>query len=154
MTAYTVRFFDLLLMSLLVGTMFGIWFGFNPSKLSPATYIEQQQGTIRAFNTLLPLLGAMCVVLTAGLAFMSRGNPLVCYLFIGAAVLLVVAGLITRFANQPINSMVMTWSTQAPPTNWESLRDTWWQWHITRTLAGIGALALTLLAALGMHSPP
>ena len=31
MIANTVRFLGLLLMSLLVGTMFGIWLGFNPS---------------------------------------------------------------------------------------------------------------------------
>ena len=34
MTAYIIRFTGLLLMSLLVGTMFGIWLGFNPSGLT------------------------------------------------------------------------------------------------------------------------
>lgn len=35
-----VRFMDLLLVALLVGAMFGIWFGFDPVGLSAAAYIE------------------------------------------------------------------------------------------------------------------
>ena len=42
----------------------------------------------------------------------------------------------------------MTWSAQAPAADWEQLRDVWWKWHILRSLAGIGALALTALAVL------
>ena len=149
MAANIIRFIGLLLMSLLVGTMFGIWLGFNPSALTAATYVEQQQNAIRALNTALPALGAVCILLTAVLAVLTKNEPRSRYLLIAAVVCLVTAGLITRFANQPINSLVMTWSAQAPATNWMELRDTWWNWHILRTVAGICALSLTILAALG-----
>ena len=62
---------------------------------------------------------------------------------------LVLAGLVTRFGIQPINSLVMTWSAQAPAANWMEQRDTWWNWHILRTVAGICALSLTILAVIG-----
>ncbi len=153
MTANIIRFIGLLLMSLLVGTMFGIWLGFNPAGLTAATYVEEQQHTIRALNTVLPVLGAICILLTAALAALTKGDRLARNLLIVAVVCLAVAGLITRFENQPINSQVMTWSAQAPATNWMELRDTWWHWHILRTVAGIGALTLTLLAALGRWRP-
>jgi uncharacterized membrane protein len=126
MSAYLIRFIGLLLMSLLVGTMFGIWLGFNPSMLSAATYVEQQQHTIRALNTVLPALGAVCILLTAALAVLTKDDTRARYLLIAAVVCLVAAGLITRFANQPINSQVMTWSAQAPAANWTELRDAWW----------------------------
>ena len=42
----------------------------------------------------------------------------------------------------------MTWSPESPAANWMELRDTWWHWHILRTVAGVGALTLALLAAL------
>jgi uncharacterized membrane protein len=125
MSAYLIRFIGLLLMSLLVGTMFGIWLGFNPSMLSAATYVEQQH-TIRALNTVLPALGAVCILLTAALAVLTKDDTRARYLLIAAVVCLVAAGLITRFANQPINSQVMTWSAQAPAANWTELRDAWW----------------------------
>lgn len=143
-----IRFIDLLVMSLLVGTMFGIWIGFNPSGLSAVAYVEQQQNSIRAFNTLLPALGAVCILLTSSLALLQKVSARSRSLLIVAAVCLVAAGLITRFGNQPINSQVMTWTADAPPENWRELRDTWWHWHITRTVAGLFALSFTLLGTL------
>jgi len=151
MVANTLRFLGLLLTSLLVGTMFGIWLGFNPSALTAATYVEQQQNAIRALNTALPVLGAVCILLTAALAVYTKSDRRSRYLLMAAVAFLVVAGLITRFENQPINSLVMTWSAQAPATNWMALRDSWWNWHVLRTVAGICALSLTILAALGEH---
>ena len=68
----TIRFADLFIMALLVGTMFGIWIGFDPAHLSASTYVEQQQQSIRKFNTLLPILGAVCILLTIGLAVLAR----------------------------------------------------------------------------------
>jgi uncharacterized membrane protein len=143
------RFALLLLLSLLVGTMFGIWVGYNPASLAATSYVEQQQNAIRAFNTLLPVIGAVCILLTAGLAYRAGTDARMRYLHVAAALCMVVAAVVTRFGNQPINAVVMTWSAQAPAANWTQLRDTWWQWHIVRSVAGIAALALTLLAVLG-----
>lgn len=50
--------------------------------------------------------------------------------------LLVAAGLITRFGNQPINAVIMTWGA-VPPDGWQMIRDTWWNWHLARLAAGI-----------------
>jgi uncharacterized membrane protein len=132
--------------------MFGIWVGFNPASLSPPTFVEQQQNAIRSLNVLLPAMGAICIVLTVALAIHSKADPRSRYLLVAAALLMVAAGLVTRFANQPINDVVMTWSTWAPAANWAQLRDQWWQWHILRSVAGIAALALTLLAFLGARN--
>ncbi len=143
-----IRFLDLLLVSLLVGTMFGVWLLFNPVGLSPDFYVELHQHGIRTLNRPMPILGAVCTLLTIVLAILDKGNHAVCFMLVVAVVFLVVGGMITRFLNQPINSQVMTWSIQAPPSNWTELRDKWWRWHIVRMLAGIGALSLLILAAL------
>lgn len=149
MTAHIVRLLALLLLSLLVGTMFGIWLGFNPSGLSAASYVEQQQNTIRALNTTLPVLGAVCIALTTALALLTKNDPRQRNWLSAAALCLVGAGLVTRLGNQPINALVMGWSAQAPPANWSELRDAWWHWHIVRTAAGIGALVFSLMAVVG-----
>lgn len=149
MAVNIISFVLVVLLALLVGTMFGIWVGFNPASLSASTYVEQQQNSIRSLNTLLPAMGAMCILLTVSLAVLFKGDSRSRYLYVAAAVLMVAAGLVTRFGNQPINAVVMTWSAQAPAENWSQLRDAWWQWHIVRSLAGIAALALTTLALLG-----
>lgn len=149
MAANIIRFVLLLSLALLVGTMFGIWVGFNPASLSASAYIEQQQNTIRSFNTLLPAMGAVCILLTVALAYLSKDDSRGRYLLFAAAIFMITAALVTHFVNQPINAVVMTWNAQAPAANWEQLRDEWWLWHVVRTLAGIAALALTQLAVLG-----
>jgi uncharacterized membrane protein len=148
MAATIIRFVLLVLLALLVGTMFGILVGYNPHALSASAYVEQQQNAIRSLNTLLPAMGAVCILLTAALAFMSKADPRSRFLLIAAASLMIVAALVTRFGNQPINAVVITWSAQSPAANWAQLRDEWWHWHIVRSLAGVTALVLTVLAAL------
>jgi len=148
MIVTSIRFISLFLTSLLVGTIFGVWLGFNPAALTATAYVEMQQNAIRALNISLPVLGLVCILLTAALAALTQGDKRGRSLLAAAVVCLVIAGLITRFANQPINAVVMTWIPQAPAANWMELRDTWWRWHILRTAAGISALALALLAAV------
>ncbi len=70
----TVNFANLLLAALVVGTMFGIWLGFNPADLSAGAYVEQQQHAIRALNVTMPVLGVITTMLTLASAFFSRGN--------------------------------------------------------------------------------
>lgn len=145
-----VWFALLLLAAMLVGTMFGIWVGFDPAALSAQAYVEQQQNAIRSLNTFLPALGAVCIALTVALAVLSQGRTRG---WLGAAaVCFVVAGLITRFGNQPINAIVITWSPQAPDARWMQMRDTWWHWHTLRTLLGIVAISFALVAALGRRA--
>lgn len=144
----STRFVALLLTSLLVGSMFGVWLGFNPAMLSSSAFVEMQQNAIRALNVPLPMLGFICIALLAVLAWLTKNDRTGRSLLVAAAVCLAAAGLITRFGNQPINVVVMTWTPQSPAANWTELRDTWWQLHVFRTLAGVTALALALLASL------
>jgi uncharacterized membrane protein len=94
------------------------------------------------------MVGGGAIVLTIALAMTAKQDLRARALLVVAVLLLVAAGLITRFANQPINAIFMTWNPQAPPPDWTLLRDNWWFWHILRTVSGIAALAIVLLEAL------
>lgn len=148
MAINTVRFVLILILALLVGSMFGILVGYNPASLSASAYVEQHQNAVRSLNTLFPLMGAASIALTVFLAIASRTDRRSLILLVVAALLMLVAALVTRFGNQPINAIIMTWSAQAPAANWAQLRDQWWQWHIVRTIAAVAAFALVALAAL------
>ncbi len=128
-----------------VGTVFGIWFGFAPHSLSPAGYVEMQQQMIRALNVKMPLLGGVTIALTAGCAYLARKDRRALWLLGTAAAFFVVMGLVTRFLNQPINAIVIGWTPSAPPPEWEALRDSWWRYHMVRTIAGV--VGFSLLAA-------
>jgi uncharacterized membrane protein len=148
MTTILISFANLLAVSLVVGAMFGIWLGYSPVNLSPIAYLEQQQHAIRALNITMPIFGAIGTLLTVASAVLAREDRLAFALLIAAVVCLLVAGLVTRVGNQPINAKVMTWSMQTMPTDWTTFRDDWWKWHSTRTLAGIVGLSLLILGTL------
>ncbi len=104
-----LRFVNLLLAALVAGSVFGIWVSFNPMSLSSASYVEQHQSLVKGFNTLLPSLGGVIIVASFWIAYLNKANQSVMILFLMAAVFFLLTGLLTRFGNQPINSLVMTW---------------------------------------------
>ena len=139
---FTVQFINIIMAGLIAGIVFGIWIGYNPKTFSVTTYIEQQQGAIRALNTLMPVLGLITGILTLISAFQQRDNKSVFITLLFAVAFIVISGLVTRFGNQPINSIVMTWDVNTPPSNWETLRDKWWSFHIVRTITSFMAFCL------------
>jgi uncharacterized membrane protein len=148
MISNAIDFTDLLFTSLLAGTMFAVTLMMRPASLDAATYVVQQQNAIRALNDIMPLLGALTIVLTLTAAYGAGENRVRMILLVAAAVALIAAGLITRLRNQPINAVVMTWSANAPPADWTTLRDEWWRWHLVRLACALTALALVIASAL------
>jgi hypothetical protein len=140
MTTQVIRFFDLILVGVVSGILIGILLGYNPKTLSSGSYLEQQQNAIKALNTLMPILGLIAIILTLISAFLQRQNNLITLLI--AAGLLIASGIITRFGNQPINSIVMTWDYKTIPQNWIGLRDQWWNFHKMRTLTSFVSFCL------------
>jgi len=148
MVSIAVEFASILFAALLAGSMFCVALIFNPAGLNANIYITLQQQAIRTLNKSLPALGAATVLTTIAAAVLERGNSSRFTLLVAAVVSLAAAGLITRFLNQPINAMVVTWSSDAPPANWTVLRDEWWRWHLIRLLAGTGGLCLVVAAGM------
>jgi hypothetical protein len=136
------------MVALVTGSIFGIWIGYNPKDLSAPTFIEQQQHAILALNTLMPILGLITILLTLTSAFLQRKNKMAFSVLLVASGFLILSGLTTRFGNQPINSIVMTWSMNAPPNNWMDLRNQWWSYHELRTLCAFIGLCLIVWTSI------
>ncbi|MDB5241689.1 MAG: hypothetical protein JWP57_2314 [Spirosoma sp.] len=139
-----IRFLNLLIAALVTGSVFGIWVSFNPLSLSSSSYVEQHQSLVKAFNLLLPLLGGIVILSSLGLAYINKGNKSVMALFLITAGFFILTGLITRFGNQPINALVMTWKSTNPPSDWTEWRDKWWLYHKLRFLTSIVGLCLLI----------
>ena len=148
MVALIVDFANLLLASLLVGATFGVWLVFNPAGLGANVYVALQQQGIRTLNVAMPALGAATALVTVTSVVLAREDRTRVLLLLAAVICFVAAGLITRFLNQPINAIVMTWAVDTPPTNWTQLRDEWWRWHLMRLVAGLAGLSLLIAATL------
>jgi len=143
-----LQFGAALLFALVAGSVFGIWRGYDPSGFTAAAFVEMHQGSVRGLNVLLPGLALVSIVLTIALGWFARGKGAVLWLYVGAVALMIAAGLVTRFVNQPINGEVMSWTAESVPANWMELRSTWWNWHVLRTGLSVGAFALLLAAII------
>ena len=143
-----VRFANIVAAALFAGGMFMIWFGYNPVTLSPSTYVEQQQNTIRALSLLMPLLSGITIVLTLISAFMQRSDNKAFVLLLVACAFLIISGALTHFGTAPINTTVLSWEIARPPANWTELRDQWWGFHRLRTFCSCVALVLITWASV------
>jgi hypothetical protein len=142
MTKSIIRFLNIIIAALLAGVSFGIWIGFNPLSLSPSTYIEQQQNMIRALNVLMITLVFSAAVITIISAFLQKSNKPVFITLLIAALFFVTCILISKFGNQPINKVIMSWTSGSLPGNLSEFREKWWSFHIMRTIAELIALSL------------
>ncbi len=143
-----IRLLNTLLAAFLTGIIFGIWVGTDPQSLSMVAYVEQQQSAIKALNNVMPIIGGLTILTTLFSAILQRKNKTIWLPLLFAAGLFMVTGLITRFGNQPINAIIMTWDKHSIPANWTGLRDKWWLFHQIRTAASTVALIIVIWTGL------
>src|SRR4051812_46724311 len=86
----------LLVVGLLAGSLFGIWFGYDFTQYSPAAYLEVHQHAVSGLNELLPFMGLAAIAVMVALAWRSRRRRAVLAAYIVAAIGLAIAGLVTR----------------------------------------------------------
>lgn len=147
------RFCKFALGLVVIGAIFGIWLSCNPADLSAGAYVMQQQHGIRTLKVVMPLLGGTTTLLTIVAAGLAHNDQVRLVMLAVAAACFVAVGLITRLLNQPINAIVITWSADAPPSNWTEMRDRWWRGHVARTIIGLGGLCLLIAATLKRACP-
>jgi uncharacterized membrane protein len=148
MTKSIIRFLNIIMAALLAGTSFGIWMGFNPLNLSPTTYIEQQQNMLRSLNLLMISLVFSATIITIISAVLHRSNKQEFILLLIASLFFISCIIISRFGNQPINNVIMTWTSGTIPNNLSELREKWWSFHLIRTIAELIALCLVTWASI------
>jgi hypothetical protein len=139
-----IRFINIMLAAMLAGVSFGIWIGFNPTNLSPSTYLEQQQNMLHSLRTLMIALVVLATLVTLISAYMQRNNISILTGLLIAAAFFIACILITRFGIKPIDDKLLSWTSSSIPADWASLRDKWWSLHIMRTMAEITALCIVV----------
>lgn len=125
------------MVTMVMGTVFGIWGGYGSLDLSASAYVEQQQNLIRNLNVLMPALGLFTILITLLAAFMHAKEKPIMFALLIAALFFITTGMITRFGNQVINAEVITWNSADPPANWREIRDRWWMLHSFRTVTAL-----------------
>ena len=142
-----VEFFAVMLATLVMGVFWGTWFTLTRSihNFSAGEFIHIGKTIIA--NVALP----MSIIMPATLLLMivatwlsRRVNRYSSYLYLLSFLLMVVTLIITVAIEVPIDNQIKTWTEASFPSNWESLRHTWDQFHTLRTFTSIASAALFL----------
>jgi hypothetical protein len=141
----------LLLSGWLAGAESASWALLQPvvSRLDETPQITMQQGMLRTFGRVMPILlplTSVLIVLTAVVA--PGGTPRLFWVIAAIAAVVLIAFTLT--VNVPINKRTLTWDPEHPPDGWQNDRQRWHTYQGVRALllgvwflCAVGAVTLT-----------
>ncbi len=145
-----VRFANLLLTSLIAGMAFARVLNPSLTRLPARVRIEYQQALDRDIAPVMGVLGPLAVLTNlAGLLSCARTPRSPAFASaLGGLVGVTLFALVTVRVEVPINEDLHTWSSEAPPPEWEEKLGRWERGHRARTAAAMGGLCSLLLGAV------
>ena len=116
-------------------------------KISGATFIEMHRPVDLLMRSIGPIIFTIMLILYGLLAilFFMEKNKTKGFLIIGAILLLLGNTFIAFQGNRPLNDLFLTWSPTTIPSNWSSLRDEWFSYHLYRNIINTLQLICILL---------
>ena len=152
MTGYRVLSTLVVLLSgWLAGAESASWALLQPvvARLDDTPQIKMQQGMLRTFGRVMPVLLPLTSFLIVATAVVApNGAPRV--LWVVAAVAAVVLIAFTLTINVPINKRTLTWDAEHPPEGWQTDRHRWHAYQGVRAVL----LAVWFLCAVGAVTVP
>lgn len=138
-----MEFFAVLLTALVTGVFWGTWFTLTRSleNFSPAEFIHIGKTIIA--NVAVPmriLMPATLLVMLLTIWQSCRIHTPSFYLYSISFLLMLITLIITVAVEVPIDNQIKTWTETTVPTNWQTLRQTWNQFHTLRTFTSITSL--------------
>jgi uncharacterized membrane protein len=95
-------------------------------KLPEEQHVQVEQGLLKTFGRIMPVLMTLCPVLTLAYAIQMKDEQgLANYARWAAAVAFVIALISTIFFNVPINLATGRWNAKSPPGEWKRTRNRW-----------------------------
>lgn len=138
-----IEFTSLMLAVLVTGVFWGTWFTLTRSLESFAAAEFIHIGKTIIANVALPMRilmpATLLIMLLAVWQSRSIHKPAF-YLYSVSFLLMLVTLIITVAVEVPIDNKIKTWTENTLPTNWQTLRQTWDQFHTIRTFTSIASL--------------
>ncbi|GAA2273909.1 MULTISPECIES: DUF1772 domain-containing protein [Kitasatospora] len=126
----------------MAGVLVAVALGIVPAfkGLSPTQYIQVHRLVGRHYDRVMPPLVISCTVADIVLAAVVSGRARIA-LFVAAALAQLGVSLVSQFANVPINRTVKNTEPQSIGDDWDDPRARWANWHLTRTVLALCAVA-------------
>lgn len=143
------RVLVMIAVALLAGSYFSGAYVIVPAQrtLSASSYIEVEQANTRLGTVRFRILVFATMLLQVALMVQLRpAAGMEFFLTLIGFILVVAATVMTVRWVVPINAKVHSWSSLAPPADWQILRQKWAQLHLVRTVLTCVALIVQILA--------
>lgn len=138
---------SLVLVGWIAGAELGSWCCVQPvvARLPYEHYVAAEQGMLRTFGRLMPVLMPLSGIIAIALVVVSRGeSSLVFWLRVAATPCLAVTVVTTLTVNVPINTRTAAWHMTSDTTEWHDMRE---RWHVFQGVrGGLYAAAFVLLS--------
>jgi uncharacterized membrane protein len=142
----TIELLSLLLVGWIAGAELGSWCCVQPvvARLPYEQFVAAEQGMLRTFGRLMPVLMPLSGILAVALIILSRHETrVVFWLRVAAAVCIAVTVVTTLLVNVPINTETASWQLTNDPSEWQQMRQ---RWHFFQGVRGaLFAFAFVLL---------
>lgn len=121
-------------------------------RLNAQQYTAVEQANTSFGARYFPVLVITSIILLSVLTYLLRADKSQ-MIVVGASLALMVVALgFTGSRIVPINKKIDTWSVQTPPSDWQTVRDSWHTNHRIRT--GIAFVAFLLLSVAIVQDSP
>ena len=143
---FALEVLSLLVIGWIAGAESGSWCCVQPvvERLPYEQQVAMEQGMLRTFGRIMPVLMPLSGVLAVALAFSSRGEA-VFWWRVAPAICIAVATITTLAVNVPINARTGSWQLAAQDfSNWARMRSRWHAYQGVR--AGLFMVAFAILA--------
>src|SRR6478672_10717216 len=122
-----LEFFDLMVPAFVACTEFGFFLFVRPNirRLPDRHRIEVEQGFLRTFYRVMPILTGVSVILILIYAFRFKENNFANQMVWGAVFCFSAAGASSIWLNQPIEKEIAGWNPAQLPADWRLVRARW-----------------------------
>jgi uncharacterized membrane protein len=142
-----IELLSLLLVGWIAGAELGSWCCVQPvvARLPYEQFVAAEQGMLRTFGRIMPVLMPLSGILVVALIILSRGDTrFVFWLRVAVAFCIAVTVVTTLLVNVPINTQTAGWQLTNDSSAWQQMRE---RWHFFQGVRGtLFAAAFVLLA--------
>ncbi|MDP1842736.1 MAG: hypothetical protein Q8K64_04890 [Sediminibacterium sp.] len=116
-------------------------------KVSGTTFIEMHRPIDLLMRSIGPVMFTIMLTLYGLLAllFFIEKSKMKGFLILAAILLLLGNTFVAFQGNRPLNDLFLTWTSTTIPSNWSSLRDEWFGYHLYRNIINAVQLYCILL---------
>lgn len=143
----SIELLSLLLVGWIAGAELGSWCCVQPvvARLPYEHFVAAEQGMLRTFGRIMPVLMPPSGILAVALTILSRADTrFVLWFRVAAAICIAITVVTTSLVNVPINTQTAGWQLTNDPAEWQQMRE---RWHFFQGMRGaLFAAAFVLLA--------